>query len=62
MRILDKMLHLEAAIDCQLWVCRAPSHSNPADGPSRGLCPCFLDKAKEVKLDVGTLVSLASGH
>ena len=62
MRILDKMLHLEAAIDCQLWVCRVPSYSNPADGPSRGQCPSFLDKAKEVKLDVGTLVSLASGH
>eukprot|EP00439_Symbiodinium_sp_Y106_P034346 s5786_g4.t1 len=35
MCILDRMLHLEATIDCQLWVCRVPSCSNPADGPSK---------------------------
>ncbi|CAE7396126.1 zdhhc15 [Symbiodinium sp. CCMP2592] len=61
MCILERMLRLEASLGIQLWVCRVPSHSNPADGPSRGLCPAFLSKAKEVKLDVGHLVSLASG-
>ena len=62
MTILNSMLHLEAACDVNVWVCRVPSHSNPADGPSRGLRPGFLSQAKEVKVDVGALVSLASGH
>ncbi|CAE7811218.1 unnamed protein product [Symbiodinium sp. CCMP2592] len=62
MCILERMLRSEASLGIQLWVCRVPSHSNPADGPSRGLCPAFLSKAKEVKVDVGALVSLASGR
>ena len=60
MWILEHFLSAEVESEVGVWVCRVPSHSNPADGPSRGVCPSFLAQAQQVKVDVGMLAALAS--
>ena len=36
--ILDRILQLEDALSLKVWYARVPTHSNIADGPSRGSC------------------------
>ena len=60
MLILEHFLRAEVESEVGVWVCRVASHSNPADGPSRGVCPSFLAQAQQVKVDVGMLAALAS--
>ena len=51
--MLRLCLEVEQSSDVQLWVCRVPSHSNPADAPSRGDVPAFLQGARSVQVEVG---------
>ena len=42
-----------------IWVARVPSVSNPADAPSRGEIPAFVQSASEIKVEVGMIWRLA---
>ena len=58
-RMLHRFLLCEQACQVRLWLCRVPSHSNPADAPSRGALPPLCSEAQRVVIDEGMLRHIA---
>ena len=61
MLIVQACLAAEVDFGLGLWIARVPSISNPADAPSRGELPAFLESASEIKVEVGMIWRLAEG-
>ena len=61
MLIVQSCLVSEVDYNLRIWIARVPSISNPADAPSRGEIPEFLQCATEVNVEVGMLWRLAEG-
>ena len=59
--IVGSCLRCETDHSLRLWIARVPSISNPADAPSRGEVPKFLQGASEVQVDVGIVWRLSAG-
>ena len=59
--IVESCLRCETDYSLKLWIARVPSISNPADAPSRGEVPKFLEGASELKIDVGIVWRLSAG-
>ena len=59
--IVESCLKSETDHSLRMWVARVPSISNPADAPSRGEIPQFLQTASEVQVDVGIAWRLSEG-
>ena len=59
--IVQACLSAEVDYNLSMWIARVPSISNPADAPSRGEIPAFLQSASEIKVKVGTILRLAEG-
>ena len=59
--IVESCLRCETDHSLRLWIARVPSISNPADGPSRGEVPKFLEGASELEIDVGIVWRLSAG-
>ena len=61
MLIVQACLAAEVDYGLSLWIARVPSVSNPADAPSRGEIPAFLQSASEITVEVGMIWRLAKG-
>ena len=59
--IVQACLSAEVDYNLSMWIARVPSISNPADAPSRGEIPAFLQSASEIKVEVGMILRLAEG-
>ena len=59
--IVESCRRSEADHSLRMWVARVPNISNPADAPSRGEIPGFLQTASEVQVNAGMLLRLSDG-